>query len=211
MTEYPQFITLPDGQRLAVLPEQDFNALVANAEDAMDAAAAREGREQVVAEGAIPAPVSSAIRRGDHPIIAWRKFRKMTQTDLGKAADLTQAAISRLEKEDVGAGKPETIAAIAKALDAPEWTLLDNAGEGEKVRGVGGNITWKTHVLSDVTGAWEVSTSENIKHSAAIGRLGREATMQILGVGDAARPEKKSTKKGGGKITYRKKFAKKNV
>ncbi len=105
------------------LPIFDYELLRDAAEDALDLAAAYEGRASIDAEGAIPAEVDAAIRGGKHPIAAWRRYRNMTQAALADTAGLTQAAIARIEALDPGRGRGETLDAIAKALDAPRWTL----------------------------------------------------------------------------------------
>jgi transcriptional regulator with XRE-family HTH domain len=121
----PQFFTAPDGTEMVILTRARFEALLAAEEDVDDLAAAQEGAASLADEGGIPLDVMTAIQGGAHPIAAWRKHRGLTQAALADACDppLTQGAITRLEKTEPGAGRPETLAAIAAVLDAPRWTL----------------------------------------------------------------------------------------
>lgn len=118
-----QTFTAPDGTEMVIVTRARYDQLLAIEEDFEDLEAVTEGRASLAAEGGIPADVERAIAGGTHPIIAWRKHRSLTQSDLAEATGLTQAAISRLEKTEPGAGKPDTLRAIAEALDAPLWTL----------------------------------------------------------------------------------------
>ncbi|HEY8604703.1 helix-turn-helix transcriptional regulator [Tsuneonella suprasediminis] len=119
----PQFITAPDGSELAVLPRERLQALLDAEETLADYLAIAEGRASIAAEGGIPLDVERAIAGGEHPIVAWRKFRSLTQGDLAEACGMTQPAIARLEKAAPGSGKPATLKALANALGAPLWTL----------------------------------------------------------------------------------------
>lgn len=123
MTYEPQIFTAPDGTEMAILPKARLDALLAIEEEYEDIEAVTAGRASLAEEGGIPLEVDRAIAAGTHPLRAWRKFRALTQTELAEKADVTQAAIARLEKADPGAGKPETLQALAVALDAPLWTL----------------------------------------------------------------------------------------
>lgn len=119
----PQTFTAPDGTEMVIITRARFDALVDAEEMLEDLEAAREGAASLAADGGIPFEVSNAIAAGKHPIAAWRKFRGLTQSDLADKANLTQAAITRLERAEPGAGRGETLDAIAAALDAPRWAI----------------------------------------------------------------------------------------
>jgi ribosome-binding protein aMBF1 (putative translation factor) len=119
----PQFITAPGGERLVIITEAEYDALLADREDADDLAAAMRGRKSIAEEGAIPAEVSQAIRFGARPIRAWRSYRGMSQATLAEKTGFTQAAIARIEAAPADAGKPETRRKIAEALGAPLWSI----------------------------------------------------------------------------------------
>jgi hypothetical protein len=119
----PQFISAPDGTRLVIITEAEYQALLEAQEDADDLAAALNGMRSVAEDGAVPAEVSRAIRSGTHPIMAWRQFRRLSQAQLADKANVTQAAIARLEGAPIGAGKIVTRRAIADAVGAPYYAF----------------------------------------------------------------------------------------
>lgn len=122
----PQKFTAPDGTEMVVLPATDFERLRVLAEDGEDLLAARDQMARIAAgEGTVPGPVVNLmLDEGLSGIAAWRKYRGMTQAALAAAAGCTQASLSQLES---GArhGRPKLRKALAKALDAPIWSLDD--------------------------------------------------------------------------------------
>ncbi|MEY2925570.1 MAG: hypothetical protein RL367_47 [Pseudomonadota bacterium] len=128
MTFQPQIIASPDGTKLVIITEAEYLALREAKEDAEDLALAFDGLIATAKQGTIPAEISRAVRGGSHPIIAWRKFRNLTQSELAMACGVTQPAIARLEKAAVGSGERTTLENIARALDAPLWSLERNGG-----------------------------------------------------------------------------------
>jgi hypothetical protein len=119
----PQFISAPDGTRLVIITEAEYQALLEAQEDADDLAAAINGMKSMADDGAVPAEVSRAIRSGAHPIAAWRQFRRFSQAQLAEKVNVTQAAIARLEGAPIGAGKIVTRRAIADAVGAPYYAF----------------------------------------------------------------------------------------
>ena len=124
----PQFISAPDGTRLVIITEAEYNSLLEDRDDADDLAAALRGLKSIADEGAVPAEVSRGVRGGKHPIAAWRGYRELSQAQLAKRVGVTQAAIARIESADADVGRPETRRKIAEALDAPLWSIGDQAG-----------------------------------------------------------------------------------
>jgi DNA-binding XRE family transcriptional regulator len=121
----PQKFVAPDGTEMVVLPAADFERLQTLAEESQDMLAARVQVARLSAgEGTMPGKVLELILDGLSPIAAWRKFRGMSQINLAKAAGCTQSALSQIES---GAryGTPKLRKALAKALNAPLWTLDD--------------------------------------------------------------------------------------
>jgi DNA-binding XRE family transcriptional regulator len=127
----PQIITTPTGERLVVLSERDYQALLARAgdeaaEDAMterlaaEAAARLAGGEDV----ALPAGVWEAIEAGNSPVRAIRKHRGLTQADIAAAAGISQAYVAEIESGKKR-GSADALSAIAKALGVPLDTLVD--------------------------------------------------------------------------------------
>lgn len=123
MIASPQYVTTPAGDRLVVLTEAEFNALSRAAEDASDAAAAREGLGSLARDGGMPAEVLYAVQDGANPVAAWRRHRGWSQAELAQRAGLTQAGVARIEAAKSGAGRPATRRKLADALGAPLWSL----------------------------------------------------------------------------------------
>ena len=116
-----RIIITPGGERLVLVPEADFEALVAAAEDNADRTAVAEFRRKLAAgeEELIPASVS-----GENRVRVWREHRGLTGAALAKQAGLAQAYLSQIE---TGAreGTVETYSKLAAALGV---SLDDLAG-----------------------------------------------------------------------------------
>lgn len=121
-----QFITSPTGERLVVLAEADYQALVEAAEDAEDLATVRRFREKLASgeEELLPAEMVDRILDGENPIRVWREHRGLSVKTLAEKAGITPAYLSQVEtgKRD---GTVETLKKLAAALDV---TLDDLAG-----------------------------------------------------------------------------------
>jgi DNA-binding XRE family transcriptional regulator len=113
----------------AIVPYDEYRALLELAEDANDAAAlARfakrfsKGKEETV-----PAGVVDAILAGEPPLRVWRQHRGMSAAALAAAAGITAAHISKLES---GKGDPSLslLRKLSRVLDVDIDVL---AGGGE--------------------------------------------------------------------------------
>jgi DNA-binding XRE family transcriptional regulator len=118
-----QILKTEDGGELVVMTRREYDSLLArlgeeDAEDRMTLVIAAEAR----GERPLPEPVSAAILAGDSLLKALRKWRAMTQAALAEAAGIQQGYLSELEA-GAKSGSPETRAAIAEALNAPEGWL----------------------------------------------------------------------------------------
>ena len=61
-----------------------------------------------------------------------RERRVMSQEDLARAADVTEATISRIENDRYGPPRPSTIRKLAAALDVePGWLLFGEEQEAK--------------------------------------------------------------------------------
>jgi DNA-binding transcriptional regulator YiaG len=124
----PQFITTPGGEELVVIPRADYDAMIAALgdaeEDAADAAIydARKAELAQGASSALPADVSAAMLRGASLLTALRKWRGLTQNDLAARLEISQGYLSDLESGR-RKGAPETLDALASALNAPRAWL----------------------------------------------------------------------------------------
>ncbi|XYD11570.1 helix-turn-helix transcriptional regulator [Methylobacterium sp. NMS12] len=112
-----QTITTPTGERLVVLPEAEYAALVEAAEDGADRAAVVEFRRLYAAgeEELVPAAVVDRLLSGENRVRVWREHRRMKAGALAEAASIGQAYLSQIEtgKRE---GTVETYRKIAEAL-----------------------------------------------------------------------------------------------
>ncbi|MAF62093.1 MULTISPECIES: helix-turn-helix transcriptional regulator [Pseudomonadota] len=123
----PQHFTAPDGTRMVVLTAAEFERLRELAEDAEDVIAAtlqlermRQGEQGVPGE-----VVGLMLNDGLSPIAAWRKFRGLSQADLAAKSGCSQVWLSKIES-GAARGTAKLRRAIAKALDAPLWSIEDD-------------------------------------------------------------------------------------
>lgn len=112
-----QTIVTPSGERLVILPEAEYRALLAAAEDAADVEAVREFRRrlEVGDEELVPGEIVERLLSGENPVRVWRDHRNMTSAALAEAAGVGQGYLSQIEtgKRD---GTIETMKKIAAAL-----------------------------------------------------------------------------------------------
>lgn len=122
----PQTIITPTGERLVVLPEADFQALVSAAEDGADRAAVAEFRRKLAAgeEELVPAAVAERIIDGANRVRAWREHRGLTASALAEKAGVGQGYLSQIET-----GKRHgTIETMKRIADVLGLSLEDLAG-----------------------------------------------------------------------------------
>jgi DNA-binding XRE family transcriptional regulator/mRNA-degrading endonuclease RelE of RelBE toxin-antitoxin system len=112
-----QFIETADGKRLAVLPEEDYRALIEAKEESSDLAAVREFDARLARgeEELIPAQYVNRMIDGENKIRVWREYRGLTVKALAEAAGVTPAYLSQIE---TGAreGTIETLKKLSAAL-----------------------------------------------------------------------------------------------
>ncbi|MCK0746596.1 helix-turn-helix domain-containing protein [Chromohalobacter nigrandesensis] len=115
----PQTIQTPTGERLVVIPEQEYHALLARLEDQDDIDAANA----VVARGeaSFPMAVVDALLDGVAPVKVFREHRGLRAGELAERAGISQGYLSELE-----AGKKTGSLSVLKRLaDALEVELND--------------------------------------------------------------------------------------
>ena len=123
-----QIIISPSGERMVVLPEADYSALIERLEDAEDIASATTVRERIKRgeEELVPARVVERLIEGENPITVWREHRGMTISALAAKAELSQSYLSQIEggKRE---GKVTMLARLARALsvDLDDLVTLD--------------------------------------------------------------------------------------
>ena len=118
-----QIITTPSGDRLVVLPEADYQALVAAAEDAADIATVRRFNERLTSgeEELVPAAIVDRLVAGENAIRVWREHRGLSANSLAEKAGIAQAFLSQIET-----GKRDgTVTTLKKIADALSVTVDD--------------------------------------------------------------------------------------
>ena len=112
-----QVITSPSGERLVILPEADYESLIARAEHAEDIAAFDVHQRRVAAgeEESIPSAMMKRLIEGESPIRVWREHRGLSAAGLARQTGLSAPYISQIE---TGAREPgiKALKSIAQAL-----------------------------------------------------------------------------------------------
>lgn len=120
-----QIITTPGGDRMAVLPVDEFDALLSAAEDAFDREAVRRFRDALAAgaEELVPAEIADRLIEGENPVKVWRTYRGLTVQQLADRCGLSQAYLSQIEGGR-RTGSAATLASIAAALTVAVEDLM---------------------------------------------------------------------------------------
>lgn len=110
----PQIIQTPTGERLVVLPEQEYQALLARLEDQDDIDAANA----VVARGeeSFPVAVVDALLDGVAPVKVYREYRGLRAGELAEKAGISQGYLSEIESGKKS-GSLSVLTRIATALE----------------------------------------------------------------------------------------------
>jgi len=95
----PQIIARDGKPEYAVIPYQEYQRLVADAEMLADVRCFDAARKALDAgeEEAIPSEVVDRLLDGDHPVRVWREHRKVSAAELAKACGVTASAVSQIE------------------------------------------------------------------------------------------------------------------
>lgn len=94
-----------------------YDALLEELEDAQDIAIANERRN----DRRIPGEVVSRLLDGDSPVTVWREHRGLTQRALAKAAGISPAMMTEIEK----GGRTPSLS-VAQALAGALGVSLDD-------------------------------------------------------------------------------------
>ncbi|MGM0855589.1 MAG: helix-turn-helix domain-containing protein [Pseudomonadota bacterium] len=110
----PQLIQTPTGERLVVLPEQEYHALLARLEDRDDIDAA----DAVVASGeeSFPEAVVDALLDGVAPVKVYREYRGLRAGELAAKVGISQGYLSEIETGKK-TGSLSVLTRMAAALD----------------------------------------------------------------------------------------------
>lgn len=110
----------------AVLPYEEYERLVEEAEMLQDVRAYDEAKKAVAAgEELVPSEVTYAILDGANPVRVWREHRGMGRKRLAEASGLSTSYLSQVES---GKRKPspEALTAIAKELGLEPDDIMDS-------------------------------------------------------------------------------------
>jgi len=127
-----QIIETPSGERLVVLPEAEYEALVDAVEEAEDLAAVAEYKDGLARgeDDSIPAAIVDRLLGGENPIRVWREFRQFSVKALAEQAGIAQAYLSQIE---TGRRKGQ-VSTLRRIADALKVTLDDIAVWQERTR-----------------------------------------------------------------------------
>jgi hypothetical protein len=109
-----QIITSPNGERMVVLPEADYEALV---RAAAAAGIEIEGSAHIHERGRLSPEHQARIAAGESPIRVWREMRGLSLTELADRTRLLEDDLSELE---TGQREPtvDVLKTLAHALHA---------------------------------------------------------------------------------------------
>ena len=104
------------GQKMAVLPAEDYRRLVDSLEEQEDIAAAIEAEKRREAgEEYLPSEMVNRLIDGENAVRVWREYRGLSLTRLAEIAGVNKASVSQIETGKAQ-GKPATWRALADAL-----------------------------------------------------------------------------------------------
>ncbi|OGQ87025.1 MAG: transcriptional regulator [Deltaproteobacteria bacterium RIFOXYD12_FULL_56_24] len=114
---HEQIITTTGGERLVVIPEADYLAMLDAIENREDIAAIEHFQQRLAAgeEELLPAVMVNRILDGESKIRVWREYRGLSARELAAGAQISASYLSQIE---TGAreGGIETLKRIAAIL-----------------------------------------------------------------------------------------------
>ncbi|CAN0620476.1 protein of unknown function [Burkholderia multivorans] len=120
-----QFIERDGHREFAVVPIEVWDRVKHLVEDLEDEALFAEAKAKD--DGfRVPAAVLDAELAGDHPVRAWRMYRRTTQDALAAAANISKPYLSQIETRQ-RVGTLDVMTKIAQALGVPLSALIDAA------------------------------------------------------------------------------------
>lgn len=115
------------GQKMAMLPIEDYERLLELAEDKADLLAAeRAEARRLAGEEYVPAELVNRILDGESPLRVWRQHRGLTLDQLAKSAGLGISYLSDLERGK-RQGKGALWRRLADALNVSIDDILPDA------------------------------------------------------------------------------------
>jgi DNA-binding XRE family transcriptional regulator len=113
----PTIITTPNGDRMAVIPVEEYERLVEAAEETTDVRAYDEAKQRLVSgqDELLPTTMVSRILDGENALRVWREHRGLTLKELADKAQVSAPFVSQIEKGR-REGSVETMRKLADAL-----------------------------------------------------------------------------------------------
>ncbi|ADH85700.1 helix-turn-helix domain-containing protein [Desulfurivibrio alkaliphilus] len=114
---HEQIIITAGGERLVVIPEADYLAMLDAIEDREDIAAIEKFHRRLAAgeEELLPAEMANRILDGENKIRVWREYRGMSARELASTAQISTSYLSQVETGSREGGI-DTLKRIAAAL-----------------------------------------------------------------------------------------------
>ena len=116
-----QIIVTPGGERMAILPEAELDALLALVDDRADGPTDEPAGDDFTAalasemEEVVPSGFLDRLLSGANPIKVWREYRGLSIIDLAETTGIPAPRLLDLEA-GVATGSPAEIHAVAIAL-----------------------------------------------------------------------------------------------
>jgi len=113
----PTIITTPNGDRMAVIPVEEYERLVKAAEETTDVRAYDEAKRRLASsqDELLPAIMVNRILDGENALRVWREYRGLTLKELADKAQVSAPFVSQIEKGQ-REGSVETMRKLADAL-----------------------------------------------------------------------------------------------
>lgn len=113
----PTIIVTPSGDKMAVVPLEEYERLVEALEDAADIRAYDDIKRKLERgeEELIPAEYANRILDGENKVRVFREYRGISAKELAKSAGIAPAYLSQIEN-GTRAGTVETFRKLAAAL-----------------------------------------------------------------------------------------------
>lgn len=113
----PTIITTPNGDRMAVIPLDEYERLVEAAEDVADVRTYDEAKRRLAAgeNELVPSAMANRILDGENALRVWREHRGLTVKQLADRAGVSAPFVSQMESGR-REGSVETMRKIAAVL-----------------------------------------------------------------------------------------------
>ena len=113
----PQIISTPAGERMAVLPLEEYRHLLRSAEELSDIRTYDRAIQQLARgqDEMIPSELADRILEGESAVRVWREYRKLSVKELAGQANISASYLSQIEGGS-RAGSLPTMKALALAL-----------------------------------------------------------------------------------------------